>query len=301
MHAVDGRPQALEEAREGDPSSLKVGDAFQRRITITIDGAPGMLISPLPPFEAQGLATAYPDAPRVEDETHRGALEGRRTASTTWVMERPGTATLPAVEVRWFNLTSGALETATLPEIDLVVSENPDLAAGGEREGGLGGGERGPGAGTPYLRGLLLLLLLALATALFQHYGGPWREARAARRREEEDGAAAWFRRFEAACRQADAPGAHRALVTWLDRVAPTGQVVSLQAWVARAKDPSLDTAVRDLEARLYGNAPPRGPWNGGALLAGVRRALAGFPGTASPLSDPLRLNPTARKSVWAP
>jgi len=100
--------------REPGTSAFKVGGAFRRTITIRVDGAPAMLIAPLPTPAFEGVAI-YADAPRVDDHAERGDLRGVREESTAYVMERAGTYELPAVRIPWWNTETQTLETAVVP------------------------------------------------------------------------------------------------------------------------------------------------------------------------------------------
>ena len=68
----------LEQLFDHQPESLKVGDAFTRTITVTVNDALSMVLPPLPADPLPGLAV-YSDPPRVRDE---GGERGERIVAT---------------------------------------------------------------------------------------------------------------------------------------------------------------------------------------------------------------------------
>lgn len=114
----------LEQKIEGE-SELTVGDAITRTLIANIDGTTPVLIPQLAP-ESQGTALrAYPKDPVVTESENRGDLSGTRTEVTTYVAQTDGTLVLPDVSIDWFNLESGKIETASVPEVTLTVTGAP--------------------------------------------------------------------------------------------------------------------------------------------------------------------------------
>ncbi len=106
----------LTETLEGWQPDMTVGGAFRREVTATIRGTSPLFLPPLlPDWAAPGVA-AYPTEPILADESSgEGAVGGTRVESISYAVERGGRFTLPAVELRWFNLSTGMIETARLP------------------------------------------------------------------------------------------------------------------------------------------------------------------------------------------
>jgi len=107
---------------------LKVGDAVERTVRMNADRALGMLLPDLV-FEVPPGIAVYTDQPRTSDRVNRGQYQGERVESVTYVLQRPGEFVLPAIELHWWNPTSGALQTETLEERTFEVSGESGVAA----------------------------------------------------------------------------------------------------------------------------------------------------------------------------
>ena len=90
-----------------------MGDAFTRTVTRSAPDVPAMAFPPLPVTDLDGTA-AYPKPPVVRDHSERGTFTGTRIDSVTYVCERAGTGTLPALEFPWWNVRTQTLEEITL-------------------------------------------------------------------------------------------------------------------------------------------------------------------------------------------
>jgi hypothetical protein len=100
--------------------SARLGDAFTRTITLTAPDVPAMVFPPSPLARGEGL-TVYPQQPIVQDQVERGTFTGQRTQTVTYVCERPGSVTLPALAIPWWDVTQQKLMQATLPALTLQV------------------------------------------------------------------------------------------------------------------------------------------------------------------------------------
>ncbi len=114
----------LEQEIEGE-TKLAAGDAITRTITASISGTTPVMIPRLhAESETPGLR-AYPKEPKVTETENRGVLSGTRTEVITYVAQDGGSMTLPEISIEWFNLKSGAVETAQAPAVDLTVTGAP--------------------------------------------------------------------------------------------------------------------------------------------------------------------------------
>lgn len=120
---VDQQLQGLPETGQEIPA----GEAVTRIVTAAISGTTAVMIPQLTPDlpddgTGQGALRAYPKDPTIHETENRGDLSGQRIEEITYVAQRNGAVTLPAISVDWFNLDTGKVETARLPEIDLTVT-----------------------------------------------------------------------------------------------------------------------------------------------------------------------------------
>ncbi len=112
----------LEATLEGLQDHPKPGDSFSLTLTATASGLPAMLLPPL----AAGLPTpaglsAYPRQPELADTP----ATATRTETIAYVIEAPGRYVLPAVPIRWWNLSSHAVETASTSPVTIDVPAPP--------------------------------------------------------------------------------------------------------------------------------------------------------------------------------
>lgn len=114
----------LEQNIEGE-SELTVGDAITRTLTAQIQGTTPVLIPQLFKEETATALRSYPKDPVVTESEDRGTLSGTRTEIITYVAQADGNLVLPEIAIDWFNLETGKIETASVPEIPLVVSGAP--------------------------------------------------------------------------------------------------------------------------------------------------------------------------------
>ena len=136
----------IEQSIQRSSEQLKVGDSVTRIVTVRAEETPSMLLPPITLAAVDGLAV-YPAQPSLEDKTEgrTDALTARRTDSATYILQRAGGYTLPAIDVRWWNAKEGRVETAHLDAVPMQVAVNPAAeaaAATPERAPGLDGGCR---------------------------------------------------------------------------------------------------------------------------------------------------------------
>ncbi len=105
-------------------STLKVGDAITRTITVKADGLTAAQLPPILMSQPSGV-NSYPDKSGTEDRETRNGIQGQRTDSIAMIPTQSGTITLPAVEYIWFDTTSGKVNTAKLPATTLHVAPDP--------------------------------------------------------------------------------------------------------------------------------------------------------------------------------
>ncbi len=102
------------------PNEIKVGEPLTRTIKLR---AQGLGFEQLPELEIKAPAGAeiYPDKPDTRTRDDGTWLYGERTRKFAIVPTRPGTLTLPAMEVQWWNTAKDAIETVSLPAREIRV------------------------------------------------------------------------------------------------------------------------------------------------------------------------------------
>ena len=162
---ISARNLKVEEAWTPEPGKAKAGDAFTRTITFTAPDVPAMAFPPFPAGKIDGLGI-YPKPPEVLDQSDRGNLIGKRRDTITYVCQRAGEFTIPAVRLTWFDLDAQKLQTIDFPAQHLSVSSNPALESTAA--------EQGNSAPWTALFWLLAAAAAALIATLCHGYWMPW-------------------------------------------------------------------------------------------------------------------------------
>lgn len=123
-HRLVARKVSLEQQTQLSHSPLRAGDSITRRVLTRAEGAQAMLLPPPPLGEVAGLKR-YVQTPRVTplSDGRGGTSGGQREDSVTYVVSAAGHYQLPAIELQWWDAASGQARQATLPPIDLNVTE----------------------------------------------------------------------------------------------------------------------------------------------------------------------------------
>ncbi|ABC31479.1 conserved hypothetical protein [Hahella chejuensis KCTC 2396] len=104
-----------------DPArEIKVGDSLTRTISVQALGIEGVQIPPLNTDSAEGIKV-YPEPESIDTEEHAAGVTGQRKETQALVAIKPGTYTLPAVSIPWWDVTNDVERVATLPERTITV------------------------------------------------------------------------------------------------------------------------------------------------------------------------------------
>jgi len=125
---ISARDLRLEETWQPEPGQTNVmaGEAFVRTVTFTAPAVPGMVFPPFPAGQIDGLGIYKKQ--QLLDQTDNGSLRGGRRDVITYICQRPGEFTIPAMQFIWFDLETKQLLTNDLPAHSLNVIANPALA-----------------------------------------------------------------------------------------------------------------------------------------------------------------------------
>ncbi|WP_201316497.1 BatD family protein [Dyella sp. EPa41] len=248
---------------------LHVGDSVTRRVEITAEGAPAMMLQPVNFSPVHGLGL-YVSPPVTRDVVGNqgGFVGGSRVDSASYVIQRRGRYTLPAMTVRWLDSRTHTWQASEVPAVQFHAwwgaPARPRFALPGQ---GLVPGVIG--LLTSDL-GLLLMLLAVIAWAawIFRARLQRWRQRfKAWRYRQRHSEAAA----FSALRRQRHATSAaplHACADAWARRSAEEGAPASIEAWCRRYGDASLEAQWTALDGSLYGATAE--PWSAQALIDGL-------------------------------
>jgi GGDEF domain-containing protein len=256
-------------------NNLKVGDAFTRKVTITCSKLRAMLIPPTK-FAVPDSIAVYPKQPELDDiKTSRGELlAGKRTDTATYVIREEGRFTLPAIQVKWWNLAAGRVQTAALPPISLTAAADPNYqpelapevepTAAPAAAGSNPFQRNRPIAEIAAISVTLLALLLVVRVRLAERLRRRWRESRRSRIESEST----CFAQLRKASRKGRAREAYSLLLAWLNRFKPN---IGLDRFLTEAHDAELTQQVEALASGLYSRSASA-PWSGGRMIAVLRR-----------------------------
>jgi len=297
----------IEQAVKRSSEQLKVGDSITRTVTMKAEETPAMLLPPVTFPALDGLAV-YPVQPALQDKTEgrTDALSATRTDSATYILQKPGDYTLPAIDVRWWNAVEKRVETAHLDAVKMQVAANPAVQSAEASA---------PMARTTWAAIVNLIVdhwRLALLAALV--IGGlSWfapaavRRIAAHHRRHREaylQSEAFAFSRFRHAVRRRDARAAYFTLLDWLPHVGATTSDHSIEAFKVAAGDPALDHEIDAIEAELFAVQSRAGQWSRRQLLHRVtaaRRRLRPRAVHRGKMHLPQQLNPVGFRNAFAP
>ncbi|MCP3983458.1 MAG: protein BatD [bacterium] len=240
---------------------LKVGDAVERTVRMTADRALGMLLPELA-FEAPPGIAVYTDQPRSSDRINRGQYQGERVESVTYVLQRPGEFTLPAIELHWWSSTAGALQAEILEERTFEVSgewgaapllvpvdrwarwrARFDRLLAFIREHRL----------TLLLAVLGVIIVVQITRRSLPSLLGWWRVQREQRR----DSEALLFRKLSNTAQRGDIDAVVHDFWRWRDRLAIELPLLTHGAMRHAAETSGFAEHWASLEQRRYGTAPP--------------------------------------------
>ena len=250
--------------------NLKAGDYITRTITVTASKTQAMLIPPLPMEAPQGIRV-YQDQPIVQDqETPRGDFVlGRRTQSAKYFIQRKGDYTLPPIDLKWWNLATNRVATATLPAAHLAAAANLNYIAElpPEPEPTPVAPLRHISSWIRYKFWIRIVAPLSLTFLLFVwigwHYLPNLARIIRERRRQRAPSEPAYFNAFQRACRRNDPVHSYEAFLKWL-AIAHPGQ--RLDEILIEASSAEFTSEVDNLGASLFAGNDTRPQWNGTKL-----------------------------------
>lgn len=263
------------------PAEIQVGEPLTRTLKLR---AQGLGFEQIPELEiaAPEGAEVYADKSQTQTRDDGSWLYGERTRKFAIVPTRPGTLTLPVVEVQWWNTTSERMETASLPAREIKVtgaalapataapigpSPSPSSTTATTSPGPVIYPAPASGAELRFWRWSSALLggLWLLTLALWWRSRKAMHGARVAATQPTQAPARSVFLR---ACSMGDLSGAERALVAWARR--EKADILNLGSLAMALDDPAQRAALDELQRMRYAGASAEG------LGARLTRAFRG-------------------------
>ena len=255
---------SIDEKWDPQPSeNVETGAVFKRTIMQSANNLTGMALAPAPTNAPDGIRV-YTGNADVTDKTERGEFSGRRIETITYLVQQPGSYTLPAIRYDWWNPATQQLESKTLPAITFAATAPP--------------GSDAPQASKKSSIVRLLWLLIPLGLIVLGWFYRKQIAGSLSRLHDQidppEQRAA---RAFRQACHRNDAAGAARAWSKW----------ERFQCGFAPSDE--LQARLVELQRNLYGAEASPQSWKGAALASAFRRRSIELPAHHSLASVPLR------------
>lgn len=246
--------------------SLHVGDTVSRRVEISAEGAPAMMLPPTVFTPIRGL-TMYAGAPVTRDavDNHGGFVGGNRVDTASYVIDHRGSYTLPPLSVRWMDSRTREWRESRVPAVHFHAWwGSPDKPRFALPQRGF----------MPRLvewfssdMGVLVLVLAALGGLAWyfrEWCQRRWRQLKMWRYRRRHSEAVA-FRAVSRSRHETSAARLAGVVDAWVRRAAEDGAPESVAAWAGRFGDASLQAQWDALQDRLYGQAASA--WSASALV----------------------------------
>ncbi len=276
----------LHETWSDNPPVFTVGEPITRTLQISARGLTAVQLPALGGEAIDGVKL-YPDQPVLKDTPDDSGITGVREQKTAMIPTRPGTLTLPAIDVKWWNLGTNSEEIARLPARTVVVapgrvnqttgpamsgpslpqrtqtSSSPPASAGVSRFFALGAAGGWPWVALALGTGWILTLLLGWR----RRYPAATPQARTDHPQQETR--AQLEKRIKTSCLANDARATQTHLLAWAGQLwadSPPASMTSLAQRIEStgAPDPMLSEELIALDRHLY--APSSGQWQGQAL-----------------------------------
>jgi BatD DUF11 like domain len=273
-------------------SKGKVGDPITLSLHLK---AQGLTAAQLPDFgtllDLPAGIKAYPDQPKLNNETHGDALVGSRDQSIALIADQPGQFVIPPLTIHWWDTDSRQEREVSLPGKTLVVAPSGARSSAQGAAAGTGAGNAtssdvagnpaatSAGAAAPAQAGKdrrwlwvsIALGVLWIATLLAWYRTSrrlPKARQSGTSGAPDEAGTSVSLARtsFQQACRRNDARAARTNLIRWLNAARPGTPSTGLRALFVKGSDRGLTQLLVDLDRACFAG----GAWDGAALLAAL-------------------------------
>jgi hypothetical protein len=118
----------LAEKYDQTSMSIEQGNTLRRTITLQAIGTPAQLLPSLT-FASNDQFSVYSEKPIEKNRFSQFELIGTTTFNVTYLLNKPGKITLPAIQIPWFNSVTNKEEIATLPSLALDVTASANTTS----------------------------------------------------------------------------------------------------------------------------------------------------------------------------
>lgn len=273
---LPARSLSVIQSWQPDPTvELLTGESLTRSLSIEAQGLSASQLPALGSLDGKTVTglRVYADQPKLENMTDDQGVRGIRQDSAALLVQQPGSFSLPAQTLYWWDTQADALQQIDLEAITLNVTSSADFSPDGS------GSEPSDSTTSDTLPQALIwpwqlataLLVIALAASLIVLHRTRQRLLLLAQPDADEEIFDTVVQGnpladLQTACR-ANLPGdARKALETWARQQDSEGLIALTQRY------PELAEALDDLNASLFGQAESH--WRGKPLWRAVRMVV---------------------------
>lgn len=121
-HWLAAKEVNLSQQWSGDYKKMQVGEPLTRTLTLIVNGS---TIGKLPKLQQAPIEQNlkfYPDQPKLTENKTTAGIIAFREEKIAFIPSKDGKYSLPEVSVDWFNIETGKMQTATLPQMQVTVT-----------------------------------------------------------------------------------------------------------------------------------------------------------------------------------
>ena len=277
---LPAREVRLNETWSRDPNELEAGEPVTRSLLLS---ALGQLETQVPAVEAPDVPglNVYADKPELSRSVEPEGIRGERRDQYAIIATRGGDIELPAVEIPWWDITTGEWRVASLPARTLKVAAEPvPVVVEPEPAPAVEAAEEAaPAAAVPpgdafWQRSTELLAVLWILTLAAWYWSSKAGARRAPRRAAEPEAPpvqrqqARLLKDARKAAVEGDTAAVRRLLLEWARLQWPEGPPRSIGSLAERVSEPLAAELLR-LSGASYG--PRETQWDGAALARSLK------------------------------
>lgn len=120
QHWLAAEKVQLQQTWSNDDLSIAVGEPLTRTITMLGNGVTASQLPELSSAINSPQLKMYPDQPVLKNQLAATGVVAMREQKIAIIPSRAGEYQLPAIEVPWFNTTTGLMEIAVIPETSIT-------------------------------------------------------------------------------------------------------------------------------------------------------------------------------------
>lgn len=275
----------IEQELDKKLTKIRVGDSFQREITISTKNSLAMFIPSLQIDEIDGLKI-YFDEPIVENKKKErvGITGGERIEKITYFIEKPGDYQLPEIKIDWWNLKSKEVVSSTLKAIEFYADSNTNYISelSIQEDSTLTAlvKEESKHNTWNYLLWTLIIALLLFIEKRFRIIQSIVRKIKNWLRKREElkrESETEYFKRFREACDENNLAEIKTAFSNWLDRISINENWSDVRELSEITNNTELLLNAQKLDEILFGKDGKEINWNKSDFLQQVKASRKEF------------------------